>query len=155
LVTAAHCVADVKEATIHHPSRRSNKFKVSVTHYSKHRDLAILAHTIPRTDFYELSKSPTAAVTGDPIVAIGYPDFGPADNVNIRNGTVSSTTTKSLIKLLEVNFKFIQGMSGGPVIDANDQVVGIIHKGGPEETRDFAIVIAEFDSWIADGLPSD
>jgi RNA-directed DNA polymerase len=155
LVTAAHCVADVKEATIHHPSRRSNKFKVSVTHYSKHRDLAILAHTIPRTDFYELSKSPTAAVTGDPVVAIGYPDFGPADNVNIRNGTVSSTTTKSLIKLLEVNFKFIQGMSGGPVIDANDQVVGIIHKGGPEETRDFAIVIAEFDSWIADGLPSD
>lgn len=155
LITAAHCVAGVKEATIHHPSRPSNKFKVSVTHYSKHRDLAILAHTIPTTDFYELSKSPTAAVTGDPIVAIGYPDFSPADKVNIRDGTVSSTTTKSLIKLLEVNFKFIQGMSGGPVINANDQVVGIIHKGGPEEKRDFAVVIAEFDSWIAAGLPSD
>lgn len=155
LVTAAHCVAGVKEATIHHPSRPSNKFKVLVTHYSKHRDLAILAHAIPSTDFYELSKSPTAAVTGDPIVAIGYPDFSPADKVNIREGTVSSTTVKSLIKLLEVNFKFIQGMSGGPVINANDQVVGIIHKGGPTEKRDFAIDIAEFDSWAAGGLPSD
>ncbi|WP_371815649.1 serine protease [Novosphingobium sp. SG751A] len=115
----------------------------------------MLAHTIPTTDFYELIKSPTAAVTGGPIVAIGYPDFSPADKVNIRDGTVSSTTVKSLIKLLEVNFKFIQGMSGGPVIDANYQVVGIIHKGGPKEKRDFAIVIAEFDSWIAAGLPSD
>ena len=155
LVTAAHCVAGVKEATIHHPSRPSNKFKVSVIHYSKHRDLAILAHAIPRTDFYDLRKSPIAAVTGDPIVAIGYPDFSPADKVNVRDGTVSSTTVKSLIKLLEVNFKFIQGMSGGPVIDAKDQVVGIIHKGGPSEKRDFAIVIAEFDSWIAAGCPSD
>lgn len=155
LVTAAHCVAGVKEATVHHPSRPSNKFKVSVAHYSKHRDLAILSHTIPATDFYELRKSAAAAVTGDPVVAIGYPDFNPADKVNIRDGTVSSTTVKSLIKLLEVNFKLVQGMSGGPVIDANDEVVGIIHKGGPNEKRDFAIVIAELDSWSAAGLPSD
>lgn len=155
LVTAAHCVAGVTEATIHHPSRPSNKFKVSVAHYSEHRDLAILSHTIPTTDFYELNKSQTAAVTDDRIVAIGYPGFGPADKVNIRSGTVSSTTVRSLIKLLEVNFKLIQGMSGGPVINASDQVVGIIHKGGLEEERDFAIVIAELDSWAAVGWPSD
>lgn len=155
LVTAAHCVAGVKDATVHHPSRPSNKFKVSVAHYSKHRDLAILTHAIPGTDFYELCKSVTAASTGDPIVAIGYPDFGPGDKVNLREGTVSSTTVKSLINLLEVNFKFIQGMSGGPVINLNDEVVGIVHKGGPKEKRDFAIVIEEFDSWNAAGLPSD
>ncbi|SFP16135.1 reverse transcriptase domain-containing protein [Qipengyuania nanhaisediminis] len=155
LVTAAHCVAGVKDAIVHHPSRPSNKFKVSVAHYSKHRDLAILTHSIPATDFYELSKSAAAAVTGDPIVAIGYPDFSPADKVNFREGTVSSTTVKSLINLLEVNFKFIQGMSGGPVINSNDEVVGIVHKGGPKEKRDFAIVIEEFDSWNAAGLPSD
>jgi RNA-directed DNA polymerase len=155
LVTAAHCVAGAKEATVHHPSRPSNKFNVTVAHYSKHRDLAILMHNIPATDFFELGKSAAAAVTGDPIVAIGYPDFSPADKVNVREGTVSSTTVKSLINLLEVNFKFIQGMSGGPVIDSNDEVVGIVHKGGPKENRDFAIVIAEFDSWNAGGLPSD
>lgn len=155
LVTAAHCVAGVKEATIHHPSRPSNKFKVTVSDYSKHRDLAILSHIIPETEFYRLVKSPTAASTGDPIMAIGYPDFSPADKVNFRDGSVSSTTVKSLIHLLEVNFKFIQGMSGGPVLNGTDQVVGIVHKGGPNEKRDFAIVIAEFDKWVAAGLPSD
>jgi RNA-directed DNA polymerase len=155
MVTAAHCVAGVKEATVHHPSRPSNKFKVSVANYSKHRDLAILSHNIPETDFYQLVKSPTAASTGDPIMVIGYPDFSPADKVNFRDGTVSSTTVKSLIRLLEVNFKFIQGMSGGPVLNNNDQVVGIVHKGGPEEKRDFAIIIAEFDHWLTAGLPSD
>jgi RNA-directed DNA polymerase len=155
LVTAAHCVAGVKEAIAHHPSRPSNKFKVSVAHYSKHRDLAILSHSIPETDFYELAKGPTAAATGDPVTAIGYPDFNPADKVNFRDGTVSSTTTKSLIKLLEVNFKLVQGMSGGPVIDGTDQVVGIVHKGGPDEKRDFAIIIAEMDAWIAGGLTAD
>ena len=155
LVTAAHCVAGVKEATVHHPSRPSNKFMVSVAHYSKHRDLAILSHTIPETDFYQLTKSSASASTGDPITAIGYPDFSPADKVNFRDGTVSSTTIKSLIHLLEVNFKFIQGMSGGPVLNGNDQVVGIVHKGGPLEKRDFAIVIAEFDKWLAAGLPPD
>ncbi|UZK65426.1 reverse transcriptase domain-containing protein [Sphingomonas sp. M1-B02] len=114
LVTAAHCVAGVKEATVHHPSRPSNKFTVSVTHYSKHRDLAILTHAIPATDFYEMSKSATAAVTGDPIVAIGYPDFSPADKVNFRDGTVSSTTVKSLIKLLEVNFRHVRRSGDRP-----------------------------------------
>lgn len=155
LVTAAHCVAGVKEATLHHPSRPSNKFKVTVAHYSKPRDIALLTHSIPETDYYQLVKANSAAATGDPVTALGYPDFSPADRANFRPGTVSSTTTKSAIKLFEVNFKLPQGMSGGPVIDANDGVVGIIHKGGPEVPRDFAIVIAELDKWIAAGLPNE
>lgn len=155
LVTAAHCVAGVKEATVHHPSRPSNKFKVQVLHYSKHRDLAILSHAIPPTDFFQFAKSLIPAAAGDAVTAFGYPDFNPADKINIRSGTVSSTTVKSLIPLVEVNFKLSQGMSGGPLINSSDAVVGIIHKGGPEMPRDFAIVISELDKWIAAGCPDD
>jgi hypothetical protein len=46
-------------------------------------------------------------------------------------------------------------MSGGPIIDGNDAVVGIVHKGGPDEPRDFAIIVSELDKWIAAGLPDD
>lgn len=155
LVTAAHCVEGVTDATIHHPSRPSNKFEVKVAHYSKHRDLAILSHAIPKTDFYKLKKSIVPSTTGDLVTAVGYPDFGPSDKINFRPGTVSSTTIKSSIALLEVNFKLAQGMSGGPVLNASDAVVGIIHKGGVEMSRDFAIVVTELDKWIADGLADD
>lgn len=155
LVTAAHCVAGVKEAVVHHPSRPSNKFKVGVAHYSKHRDLAVLSHAIPETDYYELAESVKPATTGDPVTAIGYPAFGPGDKVNVRGGTVSSTATKSAIKLFEVNFKLAQGMSGGPVIDDQDAVVGIVHKGGPLELRDFAIIMAEMRKWSDGGFGND
>lgn len=155
LVTAAHCVEGIKEAMIHQPSRPSNKFEVAVTHYSKHRDLALLSHTIPETDFYRLKKSVVPAVTGDLVTAVGYPDFGPADKINLRHGTVSSTTVRSLIALLEVNFKLAQGMSGGPILNSDDAVVGIVHKGGPAMLRDFAIVVSELDNWIATGLSDD
>ncbi len=155
LVTAAHCVEGVKEAFVHHPSRPSNKFKVSVDRYSKHRDLALLSHQIPDHEFYLLAKSTTAASIGDPVTAIGYPEFGPADRANFRHGMVSSTTTRSLVRLFEVNFKLTQGMSGGPIIDNSDAVVGVIHKGGPLEGRDFAIVIEELYKWIAGGAIND
>lgn len=155
LVTAAHCVTGLKEVVVHHPSRPSNKFKATVAHYSMHRDLAVLSHEIPETDFYWLATSTTLASTGTPVTALGYPDFSPADKMNFRAGMVSSTTTKSLIKLFEVNFKLTQGMSGGPVIDSKDEVVGIVHKGGPLEGRDFAIVIGELEKWMSAGFPSD
>jgi S1-C subfamily serine protease len=131
LVTAAHCVEGIQDAIVHHPSRPSNTFKVTVSKYSKHLDLAVLAHTIPDNEFFALKISPVPALTGDRVAGIGYPDFGPGDKINIRPGVVSSTKTRSLVNLLEVGFKLTQGMSGGPVVNDKDQVVGVIHKGGP------------------------
>lgn len=155
LITAAHCVKGVKAATIHHPSRPSNKFKVKVVHYSKHRDLAVLSHTVSSQEYYELSHQGPPAAVGTDVVALGYPNFGPGDELNVRPGAVSSTVTKSAIKMIEVNFKLVQGMSGGPIIGANDAVVGVVHKGGPKEPRDFAIAISELDKWAAAGFADD
>ncbi|WP_425284204.1 trypsin-like serine protease [Epibacterium ulvae] len=36
-----------------------------------------------------------------------------------------------------------QGNSGGPLVDQLDRVVGIAHKGGPNEAIDVAISIQE------------
>ena len=36
---------------------------------------------------------------------------------------------------------------------ANDYaVMGVIHKGGPDEPRDFAVTLAELKKWVS-GLP--
>jgi RNA-directed DNA polymerase len=50
-----------------------------------------------------------------------------------------------------VTQKLTQGMSGGPLLDANDAVAGIIHKGGPNEGRDFAVHIKVLEDWLKEG----
>jgi S1-C subfamily serine protease len=113
--------------------------------------LAILDHQIPATEYFELDSIPHAIATGDAMTAIGYPAWAPGDSLNIRPGFVSTLTVKSAIHLIEVTQKLTQGMSGGPLLDANDAVAGIIHKGGPNEGRDFAVHINVLEDWLKQG----
>jgi hypothetical protein len=41
-------------------------------------------------------------------------------------------------------------MSGGPLLYGDDGVVGIIHKGGPGEGRNFAVDIKMLNRWLAE-----
>jgi hypothetical protein len=41
-------------------------------------------------------------------------------------------------------------MSGGPLLDEGNAVAGVVHKGGPNEGRDFAIHIEVLDAWLAE-----
>lgn len=70
--------------------------------------------------------------------------------LNIRSGTVSSLPVKNAVQLVEVTQKIAQGMSGGPLLDAHQNVIGINHKGGPEMARDFAVHIKELTAWLAE-----
>lgn len=151
LVTAAHCVRGVDEVEVFHPSKHANKFKATVRKRHDHRDLAILEHQIPSTEYFELSPMSRAIVTGESTTAVGYPGWAPGDQLNVKPGTVSTLTVKSAVRLIEVTQKLTQGMSGGPLLDANDAVAGIIHKGGPTEGRDFAVHIEVLDDWLKEG----
>jgi len=150
LVTAAHCVEGVELVEVYHPSKPANKFTAKVIKRDEARDLAILEHTIPVTEYFELERSIRAVMVGDKLTALGYPGFGPGDKLNVRDGTVSSLPVKSAVKLIEVTQKLSQGMSGGPLLDSDEAVAGIIHKGGPDEGRDFAIHIEMLNDWLAE-----
>ena len=150
LVTAAHCVQGVSEVEIYHPSKRANKFKAKVIDLDKHRDLALLDAEIPLTEFYQLEAADRAPTIGGESFTLGYPDFGPGDGINIRSGTISSFPTKSAVNLIEVTQKISQGMSGGPLINTSNQVIGVNHKGGAGEARDFAVHIDVLKQWLAE-----
>ncbi len=150
LVTAAHCVTSKKEVEVFHPSKHANTFRATVLQRDEHRDLAILGHEIPAHEYYELDRAALTIVTGDPMTAVGYPKWAPGDPLNIRPGFVSTVTIKSAVRLIEVTQKLTQGMSGGPLLDANGAVAGVIHKGGPEEGRDFAVHVEVLNSWLAE-----
>ena len=149
LVTAAHCVTGKEEVEVFHPSKHANTFQATVLHRDDHRDLAILSHEIPATEYYELDRAALPIVTGDSMTAVGYPKWAPGDSLNVRPGVVSTVTIKSAVRLIEVTQKLTQGMSGGPLLDANGAVAGVIYKGGPEEGRDFAIHVEVLNSWLA------
>ncbi|MFD1111165.1 S1 family peptidase [Pseudoroseomonas ludipueritiae] len=150
LVTAAHCVESAKEVEVFHPSKRANMFTATVMKVDVDRDLAILSHSIPQTEFFELEMSPRPAATGDATVAVGYPGFRPGDSLNVREGKVQSLAVRPEKRLIEVSQKLTQGMSGGPLLDSASGVIGVIHKGGPGEGRDFAVNISALVAWLAE-----
>ncbi|MER8522269.1 reverse transcriptase domain-containing protein [Mesorhizobium sp. M0644] len=150
LVTAAHCVEGVDEVEVYHPSKPSNRFKATVLKRDEHRDLAVLGHAIPTTEYFDFGRSTHTVAVGQELTAVGYPSFGPGDRLNVRDGKVSSLPVKHGVKLIEVTQKLSQGMSGGPLLDGNDAVVGVVHKGGPGEGRDFAIHVEVLNDWLAE-----
>jgi S1-C subfamily serine protease len=148
LVTAAHCVKGRKTVTLFHPSKHTATFKATVRIRDEHRDLAILDHPLNAAEHSELKRATIVPRKGDSVTALGYPKWGPVDLLNARPGVITLVTTKSAVRLVEVNQHLTQGMSGGPVIDSQDGVVGIVHKGGPGEGRDFAIHIQALEEWL-------
>ena len=150
LVTAAHCVTGAEELVVYHPSRASQKFNVSVDKVCKHRDVALLAHDIAANEYFELSIAEKVTAPEDSITALGYPQFGPGDKLNIRSGTISSLPVKSAVQKIEVSQKITSGMSGGPLLDQDGRVVGINQKGGPGEDRDLGIHIEELQKMLSE-----
>jgi S1-C subfamily serine protease len=148
LVTAEHCVSPSGLVELYHPSKPSNKFPAYVKHRCPNRDLAVLDHAIPSNEFYELETAAKAAATGEATTAIGYPGYGPGDRLNIRPGAVTSLPTKSAVKMVEVQQMLTPGMSGGPLLDVDDRVVGVVHKGGHDHGRQLAIAISELHAWL-------
>jgi S1-C subfamily serine protease/retron-type reverse transcriptase len=149
LVTAWHCVEGATDIAVYHPSKPSNKFKVTVAKNDPHRDLAVLAHEIPATEYYEFDISKRTFKAGDNTTAIGFPSFGPGDKINVRSGSITSLPTKSAVPMIEVTQKLSQGMSGGPLLDEDGAVAGINHKGGPGEARDFAVHVNALTDWLS------
>lgn len=113
-------------------SRTSAKFKYKAYTMAKSDspDIAILKiyvdqNSKPVTDvsfnYIEIGDS-TILKIGDPIMVLGYPDFGSASNtVTLTRGVVSGTTTE----YIKTDTKISGGNSGGPVIDKNKRLVGI------------------------------
>ncbi|MFN3856594.1 MAG: trypsin-like peptidase domain-containing protein [Caulobacter sp.] len=151
LVTAAHCVEGLSEVDVLHPSRPTATFKVKVQHHDKHRDVAVLDSTaISSTEFYELEPAAKPAAVTDPVLAVGYPLWGLGERLNIRPGEVSLLTVRFGVLLMEVTQQLTQGMSGGPILNAEGEVVGIVHKGGPKEGRQLAVRFSELEASLND-----
>lgn len=147
LVTADHVLANLlpgQHAELYRPSEPSKKFKVTPSsRRCPHRDLAILEHDVPSGDYLSLPVATSPEHTNDDIVALGFPDYGPGDQLGKRRGHIIGRATKHGVKLIEVSAILAGGISGGPIVNDRYQVIAIAHRGGNQEHKQLAIEVSE------------
>jgi hypothetical protein len=110
-------------------------------------DLALLKANGLQEPTPALAIAADAPAIGDPVTAIGYP--GSVVSVtdvsrlraSFKSGTVSSSqVTDSGVAGTEINAQVSAGMSGGPTIDADGQVLGVNSFGIEGEEQSFNFI---------------
>jgi len=147
LVTAYHVLERLPpgmKADLFRPSNSGKKFKAwPSSRKCPHRDLMILEHDVSLSDYHSLPVVTSPERRNDHVVALGFPAYAPGDQLSKRHGQFYGNATRHAVKMLEVSAVLSAGISGGPIINDLNQVVGIAHKGGSSEHKQLAIEISE------------
>ena len=149
LITNEHCVSTNGELLLYHYKNTEKKHTVNVNKVDKNYDLALLNHKLNNNEYSALKKVNKQTIkVNDLTQSVDYPDFYLGDKINIRSGQITSLPTRSNIKLIEVSQQITQGMSGGPLLNADNEIIGINKWGGPTEGRQLAIDIEMLDEFL-------
>lgn len=147
LVTADHVLKALpagQPAKLFRPSEPSKTFAATPsTRRCSDRYLAILDHDVPTEHYLSLQKATAPEHTNDDILALGFPDYGPGDQLGYRRGHIIGRATKHGVKLIEVSTILSGGISGGPIVNDRYEVVGVAHRGGSQEHKQLAVEISE------------
>jgi S1-C subfamily serine protease len=104
--------------------------KVKFSKSNKSKDLAIFQ---PTTDFNGIKRLKIGDDTNikacDKITVLGFPNYGPGDGPYINSGKVVQSKFCFGNKVWMIDIPIIHGNSGGPVINENNEVIGIATMG--------------------------
>ncbi|MEC9345365.1 MAG: serine protease [Pseudomonadota bacterium] len=146
-VTNAHVVEGTSNLQAFRADKPTEKFAVSIDKQNQALDLAIIT--------VEGSQSPsplhgasTETKQMDHVAVCGFPNFRLGDSGVLSPGIIVGTRMKSGIRRLLTNAGIIAGMSGGPAIGADNQVIGVCVTGSDNfqatrETEDQSIIPIE------------
>lgn len=123
LVTCDHCLGP--GLTIYHPADHSKKFPVSVVKNDRHLDLAVLSVPTALNGVIPLPLDANAQINGSPLQLVGYPAHHAARPVRIETGSLIRSFPRSGVRYLEISPKIAFGNSGGPVLNAKREVIGV------------------------------
>lgn len=123
IVTNYHVVANMLPANITVWTKDGSRYDViSIDEVPEYEDLDIAILKINGTTRHYLSLKPDEATVGEEVVAIGHPN---RDYWNQSKGIISKINLNDVF-LLQHDVATDEGNSGGPLINAKGQVVGVV-----------------------------
>lgn len=124
VVTNRHVIEQPREVTINTWDGRS--LPAEVAGLAQDTDLALLR--LEDATGLPVAQLRTAPVTrGEEVLAVGYPGGGPATVTPGRVlGTVDGTVLGEPAEVIRVEVEITQGSSGGPLVDRDGLVVGVM-----------------------------
>lgn len=146
VLTNAHVVAGTDVVAV---DTGHGNLNATVVLYDSNRDIAVLS--VPDLDAGALSFAPTQAQPGNDVIALGYPLDGPytasagrvREQINLRGPNIydSATVTRDVYT---VRAKVQSGNSGGPLIDPQGQVEGVVFGAAVDDSETgYALTDAE------------
>jgi S1-C subfamily serine protease len=128
VMTNAHVVAGTDRVAI---EIGRGQFDADVVHFDPATDLAVLSVPDLEADPLPFDRAPVRA--GEGVIALGYPLDGPytaspgrvRERINLRGPDIYDSTTV-LRDVYTVRGTVRSGNSGGPLIDSNGNVVGVV-----------------------------
>ncbi len=164
-VTAKHVVQDATYSMEAELPGETRKHRVRILKKSQHHDLALLQVAIDRPTPYLEIRDPHTLTPGEELWAIGNPLLAFRETVTKGNFSriFPEADWKKEVKMRLPPFKFrgdqvqfstpvIPGNSGGPVVDYEGRVVGVVSFGFPNTPINFAApssyIRKEFESYL-------
>ncbi|MGQ0841295.1 MarP family serine protease [Actinokineospora sp.] len=146
VMTNAHVVAGTDEVSVESGDRN---LTARVVHYDPQTDVAIL--DVPGLTATPLPFAPSDATSGQDGIVLGYPLDGPytasparvRDRIPLRGPDIydSATVNRDVFTLRS---KVLSGNSGGPLVDTNGEVIGVVFGAAVDNSETgFALTAAE------------
>lgn len=122
-ITCAHVLS--KKMQLFHPKNPCKKYDVIVKEQNSYIDLAIVeAIEVPDTEGLSLGKCDQIQLM-DHIAVAGLPNYRVGDTGILSPGLVIGFRPVHGIRRLLVNASIVSGSSGGPVFNAENNVIGV------------------------------
>ena len=127
IVTNAHVVGDKIDVMVRF--ERGCEYRARVVERDVDRDIALLKmHNAPKMNYFRLNRDRPRA--GEDVLVFGYPLGNTlGKSVKMTRGTIQAlleTKSEPHVRLVQTDAVINRGNSGGPMLNMNGEVVGIV-----------------------------